>query len=598
MARILVVALGAWLGALALTPLVRRWAVHHNYVCHPRADRWSTRPVALLGGVGIVAAFLVGALPALPELSSRELALIGLSLVMFVVGVIDDRLHLKPHTKLLAQLIAAVGLVESGFRFGLPDSWYLADKALSLLWVVGISNALNLLDNMDGLCAGIAAIAAGFLVLLEYQTHYSAALLAAAVAGACLGYLRYNQHPASIFMGDGGSLFLGFFLGGAVLLGPGPGTGRSLLSVLALPALLLLAPLLDTMLVTIARKWARRPISQGGRDHTSHRLVAIGLSEPQAVRLLYVLGTAGGLSALAVSWLDWYVSTLLLPLLLFGVGLLGCYLGRVRVYDDGASLSDLLDSTPLPLIAQHRYRRRLVEVLIDTAAIVAAFYIANALRYEDSLALLPHWTAFLTALPVVIVAHLVAYFVVGVYRGMWRYTSVSDLPRFACAVALGLLLTIAWLALTGRLELLGEGVLGINAMAQLGFLASTRVSVKLLRDHILAARPGGDAQRVLLVGIGEEAEIGLRCLRRDRALYLLGAVCEDTAAIGLRLLDTPVLGTSADVDDLLRSLGVQQVVLLDTNYPADGWRQIQEACAVHSVQTRVVKVQIEPAVAN
>ena len=151
---------------------------------------------------------------------------------------------------------------------------------------------MNLLDNMDGLAAGVSAIAAAFLGW-NFLATTDAEALCGRFAGALAGFLVYNPHPASIFMGDCGSLFIGFFLACAALLnGSAGGRSRSVVAVLAVPVLVLLMPIFDTTLVTIVRKVAGRSVSQGGRDHTSHRLVALGLSEKYAVWMLYSFAIA------------------------------------------------------------------------------------------------------------------------------------------------------------------------------------------------------------------------------------------------------------------------------------------------------------------
>ncbi|NUQ00510.1 MAG: hypothetical protein HUU35_11715 [Armatimonadetes bacterium] len=589
MLSVLATGLAGLLLALVCTPLTRTLATRRGWVCQPRADRWSTRPVALLGGIAITGATLAAILPLAARLGAAEWWLLGLSFSQFVLGAVDDRRHLRPHTKLLGQVLAAVALTGAGFHFGFPAAGW--DQAVTVLWLVGVANAFNLLDNMDGLCAGIAAIAATFLTIIHVgDQQWSAALLTAALAGACLGYLRYNAHPASIFMGDCGSLFIGFYLAGASLLTPGHGAGRSTLSVVSLPALVMLAPLVDTTFVTIARKLARRPISQGGRDHTSHRLVAVGLSEPQAVRFLYLLGVAGGLVALAVRYLHWYLSTLLLPLLLFAVGALGCVLGRVRVYEANDSAPPR--GTAIPMLAQHRYRRRMAEVLIDTLAVATAFYIANILRYEGGLASPAYLKAFQGALPVVMGCHLLAYHLSGVYGGLWRYTSVTDLPRFLRAVTVGMLLTLASLFAAGQLVGMSRSLFAINWLVQFGFLAGSRVSLKMLHDSLVAAASGGEV-RVLAVGVSEQAELALRRLKADPKIHVVGLVSEDPAAAGLRLLDTPIIAATGEIGEFLESHHIDEVVLLDPSFPGGAWEALQQAAAAAGKPVQIVRYSVE-----
>ncbi len=160
---------------------------------------------------------------------------------------------------------------------------------------MGITNAINLLDNMDGLAAGISAIAAvslGLSFAVNEQTNEL--LLVAAFVGSLLGFLVFNFNPASIFMGDCGSMFVGFFLAGSVLLNQTGGRSRGIVPILAVPVLILFVPIFDTTFVTVLRKLWGRKASQGGRDHTSHRLVALGLAERSAVLMLFAFATAAG----------------------------------------------------------------------------------------------------------------------------------------------------------------------------------------------------------------------------------------------------------------------------------------------------------------
>src|SRR6185295_7953965 len=213
------------------------------------------------------------------------------------------------------------------------------DTMLTLAWIVGITNAFNLLDNMDGLCAGITLIAGTFLLFVFIGSPgpiAAPALYLAALMGATAGFLVYNFHPASIFMGDTGSLFLGLNMAALTLVATSGAVGRSgVLSVVAGPVLPLLIPILDTTFVTALRLLSARRPSQGGRDHMSHRLVAVGLSERRAVTTLWALAAAGGLISVLVhrnetGWGIVAALTFVLAMIIFAV-----YLARIRVYEEG-----------------------------------------------------------------------------------------------------------------------------------------------------------------------------------------------------------------------------------------------------------------------
>jgi UDP-GlcNAc:undecaprenyl-phosphate/decaprenyl-phosphate GlcNAc-1-phosphate transferase len=317
--------------SLVLTPAVRALARRWGAVAQPRPDRWHKKPTALLGGVAIFAAVTFTALVTLAN-SAQTLALLGVSAFLFFVGLVDDLRRLKPYQKLIGQGIGAVALLAAGLQLSWTP-WLFVNWAITLLWLVGITNALNLLDNMDGLAAGIAAIASFFLgINCVASGQVSDAQLLGVLAAALIGFLVFNSNPASIFMGDSGSMFIGIFLAGAALLEPVGDRPRTSLPVLAVPVLVLFIPIFDVCLVTVMRKLSGRAISQGGRDHTSHRLVALGFSERKAVLLLYVLAVFSGILALLAREAPVDVSLLLIVGFTIAMTLFGIYLARVKVY--------------------------------------------------------------------------------------------------------------------------------------------------------------------------------------------------------------------------------------------------------------------------
>ena len=310
--------LAVFSSALAVVLLATPWAMSAarrlGVLDVPNARKVHLQPTPLLGGVAIYAAIWIALLLIsrlelarqyvfLPDTTS-ELALIFLStVVLILVGIFDDRTTggIPPWAKLLGQLLAAAIVLTAGVRFQIFGLLPL-DLVLTLVWLVGISNAVNFLDNIDGLSAGATAIAAAFFFLLASANgQYLVAIMALAVAGGCLGFLRYNFNPAVIFMGDAGTLFLGFLLaiiGAKLQLGPTGWWG------LLAAVLILILPIFDTTFVTFNRLRTGRRVTQGGKDHTSHLLVRRGLPHRQAVLLLYTVALAGGGAALALTWIS------------------------------------------------------------------------------------------------------------------------------------------------------------------------------------------------------------------------------------------------------------------------------------------------------
>ena len=319
--------------SVVLTPAAGMLARRVGAVAHPNIDRWHKRSTPMLGGVAIILAVLGSFFLFVPHARETTIVLAaGTSL--FFVGLVDDFVHLAPYQKLIGQLVAAAAVTWSGLT--LPWTAFPAINGLiSMFWLVGMTNALNMLDNMDGLAAGVSAIAAAFLSLnFHAGQQWSQAVLLLAFAGTLLGFLIYNHHPASIFMGDCGSMFVGFLLAGSVLtFGSADGYSRTPLAVQAVPLLVLVVPIFDTTLVTLMRKLAGRPASQGGRDHTSHRLVALGLSEKHAVWVLYAFAIVAGSLATFVRKASPGVSLGAIAAFVCVLTILGVGLARVRVYD-------------------------------------------------------------------------------------------------------------------------------------------------------------------------------------------------------------------------------------------------------------------------
>ncbi len=291
------------LAALA-TPLVRRVALRLGIVDRPTARKGHVRPTPLLGGIALYVA-LVGSLLVGPRHAAvTELAAIIVGATwMALVGLWDDRRGLSPAAKLIAEIAAATALLLAGVAVALPvPAW--VNAGLTVAWVVGISNAFNLLDNMDGLAAGLAAVAsASFLLLAALNGQVLVGALAAALLGACLGFLGHNFSPASIFMGDAGSLLLGFLV---AVLGIKLRFPANVPTVTwMVPILVLGVAVLDTTLVVVSRlRRGVNPLTTPGRDHLSHRLVRLGRSEREAVLLLYLAGCVCAGLAVFVSMAD------------------------------------------------------------------------------------------------------------------------------------------------------------------------------------------------------------------------------------------------------------------------------------------------------
>ncbi len=285
--------------AAVLSAAVRRLPV---LTAVPIPDRWHKTATPVTGGIALFVAFVVALQPALfsAAVDARYVPVILGAAAAFALGLWDDGRAIGARTKLAGQAVIAVGAAAAGVRPGWLPLW--AGIAVGAVILVAAMNSVNMLDHIDGLAAGTAAIAAlGLAMVGGLVSDTGSPVVAAALAGACLGFLPFNYRPgrpAALFMGDSGSHLLGFALGGSALLASPGGAGGVAIAV-AVPLLILAVPVLDTGLVTVVRFAEGRPIWQGGRDHSSHRLVYDGLSEHHAVALL--LGIAANCTVTAVA---------------------------------------------------------------------------------------------------------------------------------------------------------------------------------------------------------------------------------------------------------------------------------------------------------
>jgi len=299
-----------------------RWSGRLRLVAKPRPDRWHQKPTPNTGGLGILIACAAGYV----LFGNAGYGAVAVSAgFLSILGFVDDRVQFPPLAKLAGQAVAAGIVIYSGIILHWTP-WYGANAIITAVWIIGTTNAFNLIDNMDGLCGGVAAIAAvSGAVLAFLQQDAQRAMLLVIVAAACLGFLIFNHKPARIFMGDCGSMFLGFSL--ASLAAASSHRGDSILdSLYAVPAFLY--PIFDTTLVSVLRSAAGKRVSVGGRDHSSHRLVSAGLTERNAVWVLWSIAAICAFSGLLVcNHPGWFI--VVTTLLLAGFTAFGTFLARL-----------------------------------------------------------------------------------------------------------------------------------------------------------------------------------------------------------------------------------------------------------------------------
>ena len=568
-----------------LTPLVARWARGHGLVAIPRQDRWHRQPTPLLGGVAIYVASTVAIVWFGPR-DIRVAGLVGGGTLLFVTGLIDDFRRLRPHTKLIAQILAACLLVFSGVQIGTP---WLAVVAIpiTILWVVGITNAFNLLDNMDGLSAGTAVIAAASLFAFSLESNnMSTALLCVALGGGALGFLLYNFNPARIFMGDSGSMYLGFTLSGITLLGTRE-MASDIFFVLLVPAAMMGLPIMDTTLVTIVRTLEGRPLSQGGRDHLSHRLVAVGLSERQSVLVLYLMAACFGSLGLVARAAGVWLSLVLAGVYLVIAVLFGAFLAQVRIYNpvQFAERSASLVNRPV-VNGMILFKRELGEAALDFVLVCVAYLGAFVLHYgfpnpaapgPDPYAAIPVMLSASLALVLAVKMSLLLVF--QAYRGMWRYLGIADLMTLARVTLLGSTILVVALPFVVRSVIIPRSVLVIDFLLFTFLLIGSRVSFAALNDTFARLQSRWQPH-VLIVGAGDMGELVLRSIIRARpaAYRPVGFLDPDPATRNRTLHSVRVLGTTEDLATIASQHDVDLVVLALAPMYADVAQRVHALC--------------------
>jgi len=400
-------------------------------------------------------------------------------------------------------------------------------------------------------------------------------VLTLGLAGAVAGFLFYNFHPAKIFMGDAGSLFLGSAL--SLLTIHATGQASNILSLVAVPTCILLVPILDTSLVTVTRLLRGQSISQGGRDHASHRLVVLGLSEPQAVLLLYAMAFVAGATAVLTKWVSYPLSFAVLPVVIISFTLFTAYLAEVEVVSAEEARQKQSQKKLTILLSGLAYKRRMMEVLLDLMVISFAYYLAFNLRFDfqlsDSLVHL-----FLESVPLVIAATYTGFFLFGIYRGLWHHTGLEDLVRIAKAVTCATLLSMAGLMLVYRFIGYSRVVFIVYGVLLFLGVAGSRLSFRLFGMFI---RRGKDKVPVLIYGADDRGEIVVRECRKNRSIAYrpIGFLDDDPWKAGRYVAGLRIFGGADKLAEIVDHEKVAGFIISSPSILANGHAdQIRSVC--------------------
>lgn len=567
----------SWTATRVVTPVA--WIL--GAIDYPGPRKVHTRPIPRLGGVAVVVACFVtwAVVPAQSgsEPSVRAGMLLGLVPVL-AVAVFDDIRSVRPRWKFAWHLLGAIIAVSMGVHLE-PDI-HLFDRSIhlgvltwpvSVMWIVGVTNAFNLADGLDGLSSGLALMSAvSFCGLQVLTSGPHSASTALAMVGALIGFLPYNLYPAKIFLGDTGATFAGFCL--ACL---GIRSGLALPSGLAIlvPLLVLGVPLAEAML-SIVRRIVRRIEHMGGgifaadSDHIHHRLLAAGVDHHRAVLLLYGINATVTLVAFGSLFMTTRHAALLLAALLAAA-----FVGVQRLgYDEFALLRRglLLRFYDAPVL-----KMSLFPVFVDIGLVTVSVVLAIGLKYEDWV-VSTHRQLAVNLLAVQPLSLIACFEVTKVYRGSWRHASVEDLVRAAAAVFASSVVGVAFGYMLLNLEV-NVSFLIIYTMVLALLIAAARSSFRILQYWKHRQNPIGEP--VLVYGAGHIGALAVREMLANKALgvHPVGFIDDDPAKHGRFLNGFPVLGPSSMLDSGLPTVA-HGVIVASAKIPNESISTARRIC--------------------
>ncbi len=589
----MVIFLVSFLLSLVTIPIFRIVSKRIGWVAQIRKDRWASRSVPVLGGAGMFIAFfgalLIGFLN-LDHIGASIWYFLLTATGLFFLGLYDDGKKITPPAKLIWQLFAAtiiIFLADIRIDFFL---WPVANIILTMLWIIGITNAINLLDNMDGLAGGITVICSAMLGYFFWNSGYNDLLIISlALCGAVMGFLVYNFPPAKIFMGNNGSYFLGFLL--AELAVAKRTQVSNVFAALGVPILLLLFPIIDTIFVMVTRLLRGQSPIKGGTDHTSHRLIAFGLSERQTLWVLYCVTLLSGIAAAELERLNYELSLIFIPVLLIALLLFTAHLGKVRVVPDTGDRRVSVER----FFDVFTYKRRIFEILLDLVIIGFSYYLAYWTQYGLNMTTVS-MNLFMQSWPIAIGVSYLAFFLLGVYQGIWGYLGVSDLFRYGgAALCSG---GFTWMFLKGIYpdNAYTADIFIIFTLFQLIGLSGSRSSFQLFDQFYSRHRAKDSKISVLIYGVDEGGEVALSWMLRNTELGYkpIGFLDDKPQTWGKYIHNIKVLGGVEQIISTDKSIGLNGVILSDrSQLDSPNGTLLLEICRKKGIWIRVLHIELE-----
>ena len=561
--------------SLAITPLVILLAKKMSWVVAPRNDRWHKKPTALMGGIAIFIAYSLAIF--ITNGVDNNWFIYAAAALMFLTGLADDFREIKPIIKLIGQVVCAFVMVYNGFDFG-GGLLEWAGIPLTFFWVIGITNALNLLDNMDGLAAGIAGIVAAIAgVLAAMNGDVFLATMAFALSGSSIGFLVYNFNPARIFMGDSGSLFLGFsisFLSVAIQKNIG---SSSAILVLLIPISLMAIPIMDTTLVTVKRLIAGRKISTGGKDHSSHRLVALGFSEKKAVLVLYAISIAWG--ALCIFMLKSEINNLLLIVFLLAIFsfIFSLLLSKVKVYNESEEKLIYLRSRGYKIGKGNNLflrfflmnKKLIVGLFTDISIIYFAFFIAAKSTKTDIDNQYPLLALF-------ICIKIGFFYLSNLYYRMWRYMAIMELGGYFVSTFSASVIIFILLLLNSTLPVYSNYFFLVDFLLTFTGVLFSRLTFRSLIEYINKNRQ--NKRRVLIYGAGDSGFLLVKELLQNHRYDLtpVGWIDDDEAKHKMYLYGYRIFGGEPQLLESCKKHDVQLVLISSKSINTEKEQELKE----------------------
>jgi UDP-GlcNAc:undecaprenyl-phosphate GlcNAc-1-phosphate transferase len=619
MLKYLILFLLAFIVSLLITPLVRFVSKKLGVFDLPGERKVHNKPIPRLGGFSIFATFILILMITseidfffFPDNFFKEInfpwLLVGCTII-FGLGTIDDLRRVPPGIKFLFQIVAGlivaltcckIGTISLPFGSIQLGIWSIP---VTVLWVVAITNAINLLDGLDGLAAGTSFIVclAMFGISL-FNQNIGIALTCIILAGSILGFLRYNFHPASIFLGDSGAYFLGFVLSVLPMFGELKGTTTF---AILIPILALGLPIIDTGLSMLRRLlkslhilevdpdknvvkfffidgWS---VFKADRDHIHHRLLEMGFNQRKAVGFLYAISLIlGGLAFSSV-----YFKNINYALFLTTIGI-ASYIGVRKL---GYSEIQLLrNGTLLPLFDAPVVNIRILRFFVDMGFIALSYYLAFLLRFEGTFDLAMKEYCLATV-PLVLSIKMGAFYLSGLYKGAWRYTSVSEIITMLKAVMLGCLASAVFLWAVPAYGIISVAVLIIDFNLLFFFVTGARSSFRILEHFHISSN--GHGRKVLIFGVDKSSIQALNEFINNPRLNLspVGFIDEDEKNKGKQISGYPILGSLDSLGSILENNSISEIVVTSGNIPEGKLERLSQICSDHHISLRRCQMRLE-----